>query len=839
MTKDEAKHLTDSNGWSKTTHADNSSVPLIRGAGTTEIDTSETENDDYVRDTLCKIVFYSGWGDNDSYEQCCAKGFETYLMPEQFSDKRPDYKFLGWGVAMNDDVVYYDQDLYKPTECPSYLYGQWKKKDEEEQETEVDEEACIVGYDPFPVVFRDMSDVRSFKTKYWRWDFGDSIIFGCDTSTVDISTLDDPDSLYSRFSLPGDDLVYDRGKNSLINCEPLFKNNIDFFHDNVPKCLMSIDYNDNWNSYHFNSNQLKHFTGINFKSDTESTSGSGFVDYTRYDVEQVVSGQHRFRRIPNDTYAKYVSVTGIDDRILPDQCARISCEQEYDFGNSVAHIYKGPGMYYTTMVCSSENQSPKSAGLQGMELASYVYDSDILPEDKQKIAGCWINVLPVCPCVSGFHVYGTYDKNGSWASDGLAYDSDSRRFLTITNSDFTCDDGDIKSSMGRVGWNCQIEFTDFDGNKRITNCVSGYAPFLQIGASGTVIPRSLPVTGAWFDWSDWNTDYMEKDHRFFGEVIKGWPTWSTKPLNEKGQVDWDAPEETLHNISGDHVYTLPGLYSVGISPEFDRERIRRYMPTVRDYEYCAEDTLKNSASGCCVLVVEIPPKFKQSRGIDWVEPSSMDGKETVVTGIHANVIAGSYPISRIDWDFGDGSKILTISTEGFRVNNKDVINNFGYGTVNYDTELNDVHPMVDDAQHTISNGYLNGNPKRNCNECKMSSEDEFEYPRYPYARLDARDYKIDHKYVRTSVDDHPNGYTIKCSAYAENTNTCVVYEQPVLENGAGLPDFDDEEGFIEMVDIRSDSTTSTNVVLQSHNEDRLYVNRIVDTNNDYVQTGDS
>ena len=1402
----------------------------------------------YVVENLCKIVFYSGWGDNESYEQCCALGFKTYLMPEQFSEKRPGYKFMGWGVAMNDDVVYEDQDLYLPTQCPSYLYGQWKKEGDDGPDVDVDEEACIVGYDPFPVVFRDMSDVRSFKTKYWRWDFGDSIVYGCDTSATTTADFEDPDSLYGRFSLPGDDVVYDLGKSKTINCELLFKNNIDYFHDVLPQCLMNIDYYD-WDSYHYegprdpceimmwfdntgsinanvyrsglnstlssvftklheinqnckigaigsrgdliidtdgtsysshvcpnysfrcdftnsqdefnsivfaggathvdawgepnweignygitvygsdsvedawcvidtlynekwgqrngssrfvyeavefstnvtypigvfvyrsgkiykcihqhqrgdwdannfeestirlfspndtyvqnelvwsnamysrwilykcvdegghtgpfdpsklripqnvfstsksyqvndyvirstgdhtiyrfivdhpvntawntnhvefvaaqhsttisysvgdyviydnvlwvrisnnkpasgswasikndfvsvvsifistrynagvcggrfswseglhtrkiliavtdecwdgycsladwgffnndsgtrgadsanrtpagvkeilerynaemyfvytydaggsatkylqvphvgdklkkngninnpvctyvgpapisvaysrnkmvvrnpngaettdwvwnytpyygpdeeggtdphllhvgdevykagylqlkndsfpkytylrqntdNLNQgifinssggtetinyqdvftqttldefrhrfisrddaaferlenniaaicggkftpvrcktnqigevlknivyrqekrIKHFTGINFKSHTESTSGSGFIDYTNYDVETTVSHQHRFRRLPNDRFTTWIGVTGIDDKILPDQCARIACEQEYDFGNSVAHVYKGPGLYYSTMVCSSENQSAKEAGLQGMELASYIYDADVTPEDKQMVAGCWINVLPVCPCVSGFHVYGTYQGN-DWAPDTTPYNSTNRKFLTVTNSNYSCDD-EISAATGYVGWNCNVTFTDFDGNERTTKCVSGYAPYLQIGASGVLAPRSLPVTGAWFDWSDWNSDYMDKDHRFFGEVIRGWPTWATKPLDASGNVIWDAPEEALHNVSGDHVYTLPGLYSVGISPEFDKERIRRYMPTVRDYEYCAEETLKKSASGCCVLVVEIPPKF-ETRGFDWVEPPPEERKKvTEVSGFHANVRAGSYPISRIDWDFGDGSEILSISTEGYRVKDKDVIENFGYGYVNYDSELNTIRrDLPESALHKTTTGYLNGNSKRNCFECKDSDDNSFEYERNPYDRRDARDYLINHKYIRTNIDDgiltHQDGttgygYMVRVSAYAENTNTCVVYEYPILTGGVGLPDFDEEEGFVEMVDIRTDSTTETNVVLQSKKEDRLYVNRIIETNESYV-----
>ena len=816
-------------------------------------ETFTPEQEKYVREHICKIWFHSGWGLNEHYEQCCASGHEVYLMPEQFSQDRPDYTFLGWGVAVNDVVVYEDQALFLPMECPTKLYAQWKKKDGSDgPDIDIDEDPCIEGYDPLPVVFRDMSDVRSFKTKFWRWDFGDSIVYGCDTQKTATADFLDANSEYARFELPGDDEVHRvgsansfcvclEGEDGTENCERqfLWKDNIDFFHDNLDQCLMNIDYDRQWKSYHYNrSPNLKHFTGINFKSSSTSTSGNSFIDFKKYEAYDN-GNQHRFLRLPGDTYATFVGVTGIDDKILPDQCARNSCEKEYDFGNSVAHIYKGPGLYYATMLCSSENQSAKEAGLQGMELADYIYDACDLTQqtkeeceaEKEHTAGCWINVLPVCPCVSGFHVYGTYQGN-SWAPDSLPHDSPNRKFLTITGDNYSCDtDQRGIAATGYVGFNCEVEFTDFDGNIRKTKAVSGYAPYLQVGASGRLVPRSLPVTGACMDWSDWNSDYMQKDISEFGAIVRGWPNWTTRTLDASGNIDWEhGIEESIHTVSGDHVYTMPGLYSVGISPIFDKERIRKYMPTVTDYEDCAESTLVKSASGCCILVVEIPPKFEET-SITCNEGNAKNEHPSVVTEIRPHVIAGSYPISRIDWDFGDGSEILTISTEGYKEYKKDVIGNLGPGSfVKYQTKTSTAYPMKD-LYTSAENGYMNGNPIRNDFESKMTSG--WEYERNSYGRLDARDYNVTHVYTRTHVTDHPGGYDLKCSAYAENTNTCVTACVRVLSGGAGLPDFDRVEGYVEMVDVRSDSTFETNVVMQSQKNDRLYVNRIIDTDEPY------
>lgn len=633
---------------------------------------------------------------------------------------------------------------------------------------------CIEGYDPFPVVFRDMSDVRSFKTKFWKYDFGDSFIFGCSTSASG--------SPNRNFELPGDSVIMSMASSRPHgSSDPWFKN-VKYFHDTEKKCLMCLD-SSGYESYHATAGADKHYTGIYFKSSDNSTSGSTVeIDPVKIDPS---GNEYRFRRLPNTNTATYIEVTGISDSIIEDQCARNNCEFEYDFGNSVMHVYKGPGLYYATMTCSSETE------LQGMEVADGIFD----PGDKagkEKIVGCWVNVLPECPCVSGFKVYGPLDQP--------------TEFRTITSSGFSCDDKNFDSCTGTTNFNCFVKFDDFDGSTRTTCAVSGYAPFMHVAASGIMIPRSLPVTGAWIDWGDWATDYMAKDEKKFGEVISGWPVWETR-LGGRTPV-----------VSGDHVYTLPGLYSIGIAPEFDVQRITTYMPTVTNYEDCVESTLRRSASGCCVLVVELPPKPINITYSKESETSGASSHPSVLTDIIASFKAGSYPISRVDWDFGDGSDIMTISTEGYKVLSGDVIGNRGSGSefVDYTTDTTTAVPFGED---NVSDGYLVGNPNTAVHDAG-------------YLRHDCRNYKLSHIYTRTSVDDHPNGYVITCSAYAENTNTCAVVSASVFPNGAGLPHFDEVEEYVEMSDVRSDDTGETNIVLQSAKEDRLYVNRASDTNED-------
>lgn len=638
---------------------------------------------------------------------------------------------------------------------------------------------CIEGYDPLPVVFRDMSDVRSFKTKYWKYDFGDSLVYGCDTQN---KTLND----VAGFQLPGDKDLW-----TAASSHSAFKVNIDHFHNKCPKCLMKMDYN-NYSSYHCTSNATQHYTGINFKSSSSNSNGNSVTFYT----DDPSNNTRRFRRLPNTSGNNgivYVDVTGIDDSIIEDQCGRNNCEFEYDFGNSVMHIYKGPGLYYATMTCSSET------GLRGMEVADETFGVGT-PDEKEKVAGCWINVLPECPCVSGFRVYGPVNISGA------------QNFVTITNSGFSCDTSAVSSVTGYVpGFNCRVEFEDFNGALRTTSAISGYAPYMRVAASGVMVSRSLPVTGAWIDWSDWATDYTPGDEKKFGAILKGWPTWDTG---------------SNRAVTGEHTYTLPGLYSVGISPEFDTQRITTYMPTVVGYEDCVDTTLRRSASGCCVLVVEIPPK---SNGITYDSASEKVASAThpsLLKKIKASFIAGSYPISRIDWDFGDGSEIMTISTEAYKIVDKDVSGNeTGSPPTSY-TNATTTAVKVS-GQSTACSGYFIGNPDGGGTWSAG------------YHRWDCRNYELDHVYTRTSVDDHPNGYIIRCSAYAENTNTCAVQTKVVFSpSGAGLPHFDEVEEYVEMSDVRSDHTGETNIVLQSKNENRLYVNRVSNTDDDLDFGGD-
>ena len=372
---------------------------------------------------ICEIIYYDGMFGSAYYVQCVEKNSDVELLNERFSPSHKDYLFLGWSVEENsDDVKYHNRDtVFVGNDCPFKLYAVWKEK--EGKKDEETEEICVVGYDPLPVLFHDMSKIRSLPTAKWGWDFGDSIVYCADTTYGITSEI-------SGFILPGDG------------------NMTQFVDQSASGALM---YPETSGSYYNSSGNTVHFTGMTFGSSSVSANG------------EIVNGQTRYPAYPNSRQKRITKevvgakVKGI--KIDPDQCGRVNCGEEAAFGNDIMHVYKGPGMYYATMWCESVS------GLQSMNADDSAFVSGD-PAEKKQVYGCWINVLPACPCTKP-NIIG----------------------VSGVSSGFSADD-DATSGISAIGGNDDGVYV-------------GYAPFVYVRASGAVVPRSLPalgwigMTGAW------------------------------------------------------------------------------------------------------------------------------------------------------------------------------------------------------------------------------------------------------------------------------------------------------------------------------------------------------
>lgn len=577
----------------------------------------------------------------------------------------------------------------------------------------------ITGVDPFVVALYDQSRSRSFPLGGWKYDFGDEIIYGAlPGERIDTGVS-------GNFTLPGDTQVFSRLSASTSGCLTGVGEVL-----NRPNFMNPMDPA----SYHTVERDAIHYTGVRFMCSEFDQEGS--IDY-KFDT----GSGGRFECIAGES----TSIRSQAFSSLPDDCNRINCGFDIDAGSDVAHIYKGAGVYLASLACSS------LFGTTGWELSSSNFSGV-----GEELAYCLVKVYPTCPCIY-VDVYGT-------ASGGS-------KFITLTSDEFTCDD--MSTFDACTGYQSAFSVSGFTG-------VSGYAPFLKVAASGRIVPRSLPITGSVWNWSDWYSDYTPGDRRNYGVIQTGWPTWRTQ-----FGYDFSNPSVTAQSS---HVYVMPGVYSVGLYPNFDVERISSVMGDI-PWSYCVDDAMRNrqSVSADCVMLREIPPK---GGAIAWTTPIDMTSYPTVVSGISVvGLSSGSFPIARMDWDFGDGSEIVSTSR---------YFSDTYSGIETEDTS----GTWVDEIEDT---NYWIG----------VSAG--------PYPERDPRKLTYNHRYVRTSVGEYPNGYVVSVTAFASNTDTSLVLTAALPP--AALPVFSDIEGSIKIVDSKLEMDGNSLFMFESEKRGELYTVR--------------
>ena len=309
--------------------------------------------------------------------------------------------------------------------------------------------------------------------------------------------------------------------------------------------------------------------------------------------------------------------------------------------------------------------------------------------------------------------------------------------------------------------------------------VSGYAPFLKIAASGLIMPRSLPITGSIWNWSDWYSDYVPSDQQEHGPIVSGWPVWETTN-------DWDAENKCI-TAESEHVYVMPGVYSVGLYPQFDVERISAVVQGV-PFEQCLEESDRNgrATSANCVMLRELPPRGGE---IVW-DTIDSDQYPTVVSGISVvGLSSGSFPIARLDWDFGDGSEIVTISR---------------YLSGSYD-------------------GILSESTTGKWVDISVNANYWIGVDGVSYDERDPRNINFTHKYERTELLSYPEGYIVSLTAFASNTDTSFVLTASLPS--AALPTFSDIEGDITLIDSKLERDDSSMFMFESKKEGQIFTLR--------------
>ena len=201
--------------------------------------------------------------------------------------------------------------------------------------------------------------------------------------------------------------------------------------------------------------------------------------------------------------------------------------------------------------------------------------------------------------------------------------------------------------------------------------VSGYAPNLTVYFQESSEAHTFPISSYHWNFGDPFNEGPDD----IQDINSNYYTISTVQINS-GTFDSGCWNTNTQAHTAKHLYIMPGTYSVTLTVEASStgtsDVCARYVNT------------SNNVEKFYVYVEEIPPRCNGgvygslSATSNFTNASSgVSGMSPVTTYFMASsIIAGSFPICRIDWDFGDGtiekimrSPLTTVTSQGLVVNN--------------------------------------------------------------------------------------------------------------------------------------------------------------------------
>jgi len=289
-----------------------------------------------------------------------------------------------------------------------------------------------------------------------------------------------------------------------------------------------------------------------------------------------------------------------------------------------------------------------------------------------------------------------------------------------------------------------------------TSYVSGYAPFVKVTVQDTSTPKSYPISAYKWNFGDYfnETDNIQYLQLSAGETSSGWGSSFPTDHGVDGNDNYPEWNTRLKNNEVEYTFSNPGEYDVTLTiyaSSTDTQRtanltveVFEVLPTC-DYEVSIDEIDWYATSYFAPLTAGVTP-------ISGVSPLTVYFRTT-------SIVAGSFPISRLIWDFGDGSDQYVIDR---------YINNY--------------------------NNQVNGSDPRGFNGGVISHEYERQYSTLP------------------------DNYTVSLSVVAENSNSMVVCSS--IEIGPiRLPSFDN----VHLIKNRSIESKSDNLyVLQKESDKSLY-----------------
>ena len=602
----------------------------------------------------------------------------------------------------------------------------------------------IYGDDPCIVCLHDASLNRTFAPNEWYWCFGDK-------------------TTYCGFELPGD--------NKLVTDYPGHE-----FGESKVESLQSLlniigkndfaMYPTSASLYGTSLGDTVHYTGIYLRASNRNSLANPNETDT-----------HREAGTYNDPVEKSTI------NVPAERCGKTTktaekytdntCGGQDVWGNGVYHIYKGAGVYPVYMSSWTRAGGDNNNTIITNRIGYTPMENGAIPSGDKLVNYGVVVVKPRCPCFYGF--------------EPVTNEGEDLRCIGITDPNYSC--------RGNTRIDAVTGYLEPVGPDEL---ISAYAPFMQVGVSGKIIPMSFPIDRIYWDWCDWFTDFDDANTvtniELDGEA-RGW------------DGHWLGENQSFIPVSGSHVYTMPGLYSLyfdydyltGSKPGHDYSDVADAIKILDMFteESCTDQpALRNK-----FMLVEIPPRFT-GQIIIGDRQENESGTELTINGITVKdvLVAGSYPIERIDWDFGDGTPIFTLYKN-------DYIDDL---TRSDEWDFADKSTSGTHCPEGTGFTFLNG--------CSAGLIYE------PFVE----DYTIQHTYYRTNVDTGYM-YTISCTAYAENTHTSAATSITIKGFENPYPSFDKIEGEVRVVDTRNyGGPDDTIIVFNSSNSGELYHVKVED-----------
>lgn len=705
----------------------------------------------------------------------------------------------------------------------------------------------VSGYDPLFIAFYDNSIHRSFKTNNWYWDFGDYVYYGysqCEWNDknvpfTDRHCIDDEQSsryenvkILDMFELKGDDSIVE-AMSKYGEMYAAYKDFVENHQLGTTNYGLMVPLQGWQNSYPTDLTWTKHYTGIWIRSiDGDTVSGDSYekeihIDHGCLYNLTCINSQGQILECPKNNLVREIGTMDVPAKIseirpVQDSCGngegRTLCSDNGAnlMNNTVYHVYKGAGVYPVSMKTfltwpNIENTLTTTVGRKILSADGAKID-EADPENVPNVYAqdALVIVAPACPCISGMAV--TNDESS----------------IGITADDFSC------ASAGCFGidyWEQVIGilggFTVMDEDTGKDRYITtGYGPYVRVTVSGSVQPRSMPVTAFDWFWDDWFIDQdCVGDYYWLGDVVGGWSTnWATMYPREYTPIHDSILNchvyEGVRNFFGKHTFTMPGCYRISCQPRVDFSRLPSILwdfLSLEAYEVACQEVID---LGEKIMVREVKPKFADPNDAIRVEKTQIDGNTVDVNvDVFERLVPGSYPIGRIDWDFHDGTNIASIYRYDYMVDSDTPPEPYQkYYDDMFEPSITSGEAVPRQIEHDgesvpyrcLDLNYFVGNGVGN----------ESITTKYKETRPET--WRMYHRYIKHEIDDGTR--TISVTAYAENTmSPCSgevvidifpVYADPV----AG-------EGIARVVDTRLHDDT-TLIVFEGDKTKQLYTTKL-------------